>query len=266
VNGPVLVLASNSPRRRELLALGGWLFHAQPADVDESLRSGETPAAYVLRLAESKAGACATAAPFVPPWPDRHRSRREHAGARRQDRRTATARRFETAGTGTGSESARAEQVILAADTAVVSGQAILGKPKDQAEAVAMLRSLRGHSHQVLTGLAMLRMNDRTLVTDLCVTDVPMRGYRDDEIDEYVGSGDPFDKAGGYAIQHPGFHPVEGLHGCYASVMGLPLCHLTRSLHKFGLNPNVDVAEQCQNALGYACSISSAVLRGEMVG
>jgi MAF protein len=222
MNGPVLVLASNSPRRRELLALGGWLFHARPAGVDESLRTGETPAAYVLRLAESKAY--------------------------------------------TGAGSARAEQVILAADTAVVSGQAILGKPKDQADAVAMLRYLRGHSHQVLTGLAVLRMNDWTLVTDLCVTDVPMRDYRDDEIDAYVASGDPFDKAGGYAIQHPGFHPVEGLRGCYASVMGLPLCHLTRSLRKIGMDPNADVAEQCQNALGYACPISSAVLRGEMVG
>jgi septum formation protein len=230
VNGPVLVLASNSPRRRELLTLSGWLFHSQPADVDESLLPGEAPAAYVLRLAESKARAC------------------------------------ETAGTGAGAESAQTEQAILAADTAVVSGRAILGKPKDQAEAVAMLRSLRGHSHQVLTGLAVLRMIDRALVNDLCITDVPMRGYRDDEIDAYVASGDPFDKAGGYAIQHPGFHPVEGLHGCYASVMGLPLCHLTRSLRKIGMDPNADVAGQCQNALGYACPISSAVLRGEMVG
>ena len=212
-----------------MLALGGWSFHSQPAEVDESLRSAESPAAYVLRLAESKAAACAT-----------------------------------NAGAGAGSGSSK--QIILAADTAVVSGQAILGKPKDQAEAVAMLRSLRGRSHQVLTGLALMRMNDRTLFTDLCVTNVPMRTYSDDEIDAYVATGDPLDKAGSYAIQHSGFHPVESLNGCYASVMGLPLCHLTRSLRKLGLAASADIAAKCQQALGYMCPIFSAVLRGEMVG
>ena len=222
VNGPELVLASNSPRRRELLALGGWTFNSRPADVDESQRPGETPKAYVLRLAESKARTCAGPAPL--------------------------------------------ESIILGADTTVVDGQAILSKPKDPAEAAGMLHSLRGHSHQVLTGLALLRTGDGTLVTDLCCTDVPMRDYREDEIEAYVASGDPLDKAGAYAIQHTDFHPVESLGGCYASVMGLPLCHLTRSLRSLGVAPLTDIAAECQSALGYVCPISSAVLRGEMVG
>ena len=231
---PVLVLASNSPRRRELLKLGGWIFDSRPADVDESQRPGEEPSAYVLRLAESKARVCAS--------PD---------GA---------------------AGSAQAEMIhlrdtfILAADTAVVDGQAILGKPMNPAEAVRMLQSLRGHSHQVLTGLAVLRPGDGTLVTDLCVTEVPMRVYRDDEIEAYVASGDPLDKAGAYAIQNPAFHPVESLSGCYASVMGLPLCHLTRSLRRLGVAPLTNIAAECQSALGYACPIFSAVLRGEKVG
>jgi len=246
VNEPVLVLASNSPRRRELLKLVGWPFKSRPTEVDESHRPGEAPTAYVLRLAESKARACLR--------PCRRTVRAANTGVTLvRDGRYGCA------------ESAQAD-LILAADTAVVAGQAILGKPKDPAEAVRMLQNLRGHSHQVHTGLAVLRMSDRSLVTDLCVTDVPMRAYRDDEIEAYVATGDPLDKAGAYAIQHIGFHPVESLSGCYASVMGLPLCHLTRCLRSLGLAPKTDIAAHCQSALGYACPVSSAVLRGEMVG
>ena len=218
----MLVLASNSPRRRELLRLGGWSFDTRPAEVDESQRPGEAPEKYVLRLAESKARA----------W----------------------------------TELFQADQIILAADTAVVDGGAILGKPKDPAEAATMLRGLRGHGHQVHSGIAVLRVCDGTMVMDLCITVVPMRAYGDEEIDAYVASGDPLDKAGAYAIQNAAFHPVESLGGCYASVMGLPLCHLTRSLRKLGIAPKTDIAAECQSALGYACPISSAVLRGEMVG
>jgi MAF protein len=219
---PLLVLASNSPRRRKLLALGGWMFHTRPADVDESQRPGEAPGAYVLRLAESKARACAA--------------------------------------------TAHPDLIVLAADTSVVNGNAILGKPKDIAEAAEMLKALRGHSHQVYTGIAVLRLSDGRLVTDLCITDVPMRATRDDEIEAYVATGDSLDKAGAYGIQNAGFHPVEAMQGCYASVMGLPLCHLARSLHSLGIAPRTDIAGECQSALKYACPISAAVLRGEMVG
>jgi septum formation protein len=239
VNRPVLVLASNSPRRRELLKLGGWKFDTRAVEVDESPRPGEAPGKYVLRLAESKAHACL----------------RQPCNERRKGYR-----RYRRGG------SNQADQVVLAADTAVVDGEAILGKPKDPAEAVAMLQNLRGHKHQVQTGIAVLRPADGCLVTDLCVTEVPMRAYRDVEIEAYVASGDPLDKAGAYAIQNANFHPVESLGGCYASVMGLPLCHLTRSLRKLDMAPTTDIAAECQSALGYACPISSAVLRGEMVG
>ncbi|MEW6093076.1 MAG: Maf family protein, partial [Chloroflexota bacterium] len=148
---PILVLASNSPRRHELLSLGGWDFLVRPADVDESLRPGEAPRTYVLRLAGEKARACA--------------------------------------------ESARPGETILAADTAVTIDSEILGKPVSAAEAVDMLRRLRGRRHQVCTGIAVLDVDSGTLVTDLCVTDVPMRAYSEEEIQAYVATGDPLDKA-----------------------------------------------------------------------
>ena len=161
---------------------------------------------------------------------------------------------------------ARPEHIIIGADTAVVDGSRILGKPKDMMEAASMLKLLRGHAHQVYTALAVLQMRNEKLIADLCVTDVPMRNYNDDEIETYVLSGDPLDKAGAYAIQHPGFHPVESMKGCYASVMGLPLCHLLRVLQKMDVHPGADVPIACQSLLKYQCPVSSAILRGEQVG
>jgi MAF protein len=219
---PILVLASNSPRRHELLSLGGWDFLVRPADVDESLRPGEAPRTYVLRLAEEKARACA--------------------------------------------ETARPGETIVAADTAVTLDGDILGKPASKAEAVDMLRRLRGRRHQVCTGVAVVDTATSNLVTDLCVTDVPMRAYSEEEIQAYVLTGDPLDKAGAYAIQHAGFRPVESLAGCYASVMGLPLCHLTRSLRKVNISPQKDLAAECQAALQYECPIFPRVLAGEDIG
>ncbi len=161
---------------------------------------------------------------------------------------------------------ARPEHVIIGADTTVVDGNRILGKPKDMMEATAMLKLLRGHAHRVYTALAVFRMYDEQLITDLCVTDVPMRNYSDEEIEAYVLSGDPLDKAGAYAIQYPGFHPVENMKGCYASVMGLPLCHLIRVLQRMGVYPGADVPVACQSLLQYQCPVSPAILRGELVG
>lgn len=218
----ILLLASNSPRRQQLLALGGWTFRAAPSHVDETRKADESPGDYVLRMAEAKARAAA-------------------AGA-------------------------RGEQIVIGADTIVVDGDQILGKPADAAEAVSMLRRLRGHSHKVYTALAALRLRDGKLVTDLCITDVPMRSYTEDEIDAYVRSGDPLDKAGAYAIQHPGFNPVGKMAGCYASVMGLPLCHLVRTLEKLGLSSPAHVPMNCQTFLQYDCPVSSAILRGELAG
>ena len=213
---PLLILASNSPRRSQLLSLGNWLFDVTAAEVDESILPGENPAQYVLRLAETKARAIA--------------------------------------------DTAQPEHIIIGADTAVVDSGDILGKPKDSAEAATMLTRLRGHSHQVYTGIATLRVSDGKLVTDLCITDVPMRSYSDKEIEAYVLSGDPLDKAGAYAIQHPGFQPVEKLSGCYAGVMGFPLCHLVRSLRQLDIAPAADVPAGCQTHLNYQCSVSHSIL------
>jgi septum formation protein len=218
----LLLLASNSPRRRELLSLGDWMFSVSVSNVDESQRSGEAPPDYVLRLAEAKARAAVT--------------------------------------------QARSDHIIIGADTTVVDGSRILGKPKDMKEATAMLKSLRGHTHEVYTALAVLRMHDEQLITDLCITDVPMRNYSDEELEAYVLSGDPLDKAGAYAIQHPRFHPVENMKGCYASVMGLPLCHLIRVLRKLGIAAHTDIPAACQSLLKYQCPVSPAILRGEQIG
>jgi septum formation protein len=204
----LLLLASNSPRRRELVALGGWPYFVQPADVDE------TPLPGVLRLAESKARAAAASGDA---------------------------------------------QLVLAADTTVVDDGTILGKPQHAAEARQMLLRLRGRNHQVFTALAVLQTSTGRLLTDLCVTDVPMRLYSVTEMDAYVDSGDPLDKAGAYAIQHAGFHPVESLAGCYANVVGLPLCHLANMLFKLGLPVHADLPHICQSALGYHCPVYQQV-------
>ncbi len=215
---PILILASNSPRRRQLLALAGLSFVVSAADVDESTRPLESPADYVLRLAETKARAIR----------------------------------------------ADAYQIVLAADTTVVDGSDILGKPADAAEATTMLKRLRGHAHQVYTGVALLRRSDGLLLKDLCVTDVPMRTYTDDEIRAYVATGDPLDKAGAYAIQHPQFNPVARMDGCYAGVMGLPMCLVTRMLHEMGIEVNTDVPADCQSLLEYKCSVCIKLSSGEM--
>jgi predicted house-cleaning NTP pyrophosphatase (Maf/HAM1 superfamily) len=118
----------------------------------------------------------------------------------------------------------------------------------------------------VYTGIAIYRMNDGKLFTELCITDVPMRAYSDDEISAYIQTGDPLDKAGAYAIQHPQFQPVESMHGCYAGVMGLPMCHVVRVLRKFDIVPGTNVPQACQSFLKYECPVSAAILRGETVG
>lgn len=153
-------------------------------------------------------------------------------------------------------------ELVLAADTTVVDDGNILGKPTSPANAVDMLRKLRGHIHQVYTAIAIFDKGREILEKDFCCTDVPMRNYSNLEIERYVDSGDPLDKAGAYAIQHPGFHPVENFTGCFASVMGLPLCHLKRTLRKMGYTVDHDTAEICLQNLGYKCPIFQKVLDG----
>jgi septum formation protein len=213
---PGLTLASNSPRRRQLLSLTGLDFQVQAASLDESLLPGEHPRDYVIRLARAKAEEVSRI----------------------------------VGGSG----------FFLAADTIVVDNDAILGKPSDQQEAFSMLKGLRGHTHQVYSGMVLRRAHKNQAVSDLCVIDVPMRDYSDQEINAYVATGDPLDKAGAYAIQHDGFHPVENMQGCYAGVMGLPLCHLVRMFRRMDVTLNENVPSQCQAELNYDCPVWQKIL------
>jgi len=155
-----------------------------------------------------------------------------------------------------------APALILAADTTVVDGGTILGKPASTAEARTMLQQLRGHMHQVYTALTLIDAATGRSVTEVALTKVPMRRYTDDEIDAYIASGDPFDKAGSYAIQNASFRPVPSLRGCYANVMGLPLCHLLRALRAFGVVPEADVPLLCQHRIHYDCDVTKDILAG----
>jgi MAF protein len=153
------------------------------------------------------------------------------------------------------------ETIILAADTTVVYQAAlhqsyeILGKPADAAEAEAMLRRLRGRVHQVFTGLAVLRVAGEELQSEVVATDVWMRDYSDEEMLAYIATADPLDKAGAYAIQHAVFRPVQNLQGCYANVMGLPVCHAAGMLTQFGCPPVSEIVQGCQQALEFTCPV-----------
>lgn len=151
------------------------------------------------------------------------------------------------------------ERLIVAADTIVVLDGQVLGKPADADEAVAMLQRLQGREHLVFSGLAALSLSTGQQATELARTTVWMRPYSNAEIACYVASGDPLDKAGAYAIQHQEFNPVAYIQGCYASVMGLPLCHLTRALNRLGLVLPVNVPLVCQDFTGHRCFIAQRV-------
>ena len=181
------VLASGSPRRREILYLLGLQHEVRPPDVDERLRPGDGPGVQARRLAVEKA--------------------------------TSTA--------------ADGDDLILAADTLVVLGEEILGKPVDEADAVRMLMNLQGRRHEVHTGLA-LRFGDR-IESDVAVTRVWFRSLDAAECEEYVASGEPLDKAGAYGIQGLGAALVQRIEGEYFNVMGLPVQLLLSLLARFGL-------------------------------
>jgi septum formation protein len=151
-------------------------------------------------------------------------------------------------------------EVIITSDTEVVFEGEIFGKPKDATDAVEMLKRLRGQTHDVVTGVAVLDTQTGQLHAALCQGPVPMRSYTDTEIDDYVATGDPLDKAGAYAIQNDVFNPVEAFSHCYASVMGLPLCHLSRTLQQMGIYPSTNVPEACQTLLQYDCPVYREIL------
>jgi MAF protein len=197
------VLASGSPRRRELLASLGVIFSVIKSDIDETQHPGEDPYTYVRRLSEEKAQAVA---------------------ARLQEPTLVLA--ADTV-------------VILAADTiGVTENGVVLGKPADADDARDILRRLRGRDHVVCTSLTLLSIESdaQQVRTHLTRTTVTMRDYTNEEIDAYIATGDPFDKAGAYAIQHEGFHPVERIEGSYSNVVGLPLETLKMMLERIGYN------------------------------
>jgi septum formation protein len=183
---PKLILASGSPRRRELLARLGLEFVAVPTEIDESVREGETALAYVRRLAVEKSHV-----PTVHP-----------------------------------------DAVVVAADTTIELDRVILGKPIDDADARRMLISLSGRDHFVHTAIAVRRRS--ACVVDVETTTVTMVAISDEMLDWYVGSGEPRDKAGAYAIQEAGAVLVAGVHGSVTNVVGLPLTLLDRLLSEVG--------------------------------
>ncbi|WP_417760908.1 Maf family protein [Shewanella sp.] len=190
-----LILASASPRRRELLAQLGlgnttFQFSVQPADIDESLHEGEAPASFVCRLAQEKAQAGLAA-------------------------------------------SGDAAAVVLGSDTIVVCDDTILGKPSDSADAVAMLSSLSGRTHQVLTAVALCSAH-RTESVLVC-TEVTFTELTAAQIHAYIASGEPMDKAGAYGIQGLGGSFVKQLHGSYSAVVGLPLVETRELLQKMNI-------------------------------
>lgn len=198
-----LILGSQSPRRRELLERMGLRFRVLTADLDETKFETEDPEASVRRICEAKAAAVA------------ERLRRENS-----------------------QPSTHNSQLVLASDTIVVLDGRILGKPRDGAEARAMLRALSGREHAVYTAFTLRPAGGAQNETTHCEkTLVKFRALTDAEIDAYVASGEPMDKAGAYGIQGLGAMLVEGIRGDFFTVMGLPVCKLYVMLKRYGIDP-----------------------------
>ena len=173
-----LILASQSPRRKELLGLFHLPFEIRVADIDETMDPEKSPYDEVARVSRAKAMA-------IP---------REEG------------------------------DVVIAADTIVVCGGHVLGKPRDEADAVRMLSLLSGRDHQVMTGMTVIRGEKSISCTE--VTDIHFRTLSEKEIRNYVATGEPMDKAGSYGIQGGAALFAEKMVGDYYNVMGLPVCRL----------------------------------------
>lgn len=185
-----LMLASGSPRRRELLDQIGVAYRVLPADIDESQHPGEDPGTYTCRIAGEKVRAVAA---------------RRAAG-----------------------------EIVLGADTAVVLGSRMLGKPVSADEAMAMLRILSGRTHEVYTAVAVLDPGD-ALEVQLNISEVTFAELEDDWITAYVATGEPMDKAGAYGIQGWAGCQIRRVSGSYSAIMGLPLYETARLLSAAGL-------------------------------
>jgi septum formation protein len=197
----MLILASASPRRRELLAQAGYTFEARPAHIPEDPLPGEDPIVYVTRLAREKAEAV---------------FREMSAGNSEKDCRDG-----------------RSSLAVLGADTTVTLDSAILGKPSDAADAARMLRLLSGRTHRVITGVALKTAQGTEVAAE--VTAVRFLTLSDEEIAEYVATGEPMDKAGSYGIQGRAARWIPRIEGCYFNVMGLPLALVCSLLEACGV-------------------------------
>ena len=184
----MLILASASPRRRELLTQAGFIFQVHPAHIPEDPLPNEDPIAYVTRLARQKAEAV-----FA-----------EITTARASDTRASAP-----------------PQVVLGADTTVTLDNQILGKPESPADGARMLRLLSGRTHRVITGVAVVTAARTEVAAE--VTAVKFLTLSDAEIDAYIATGEPMDKAGAYAIQGRAARWIPRIEGCYFNVVGLPL-------------------------------------------
>ncbi|HZP04213.1 MAG TPA: Maf family protein [Terracidiphilus sp.] len=182
----MLILASASPRRRELLTQAGFSFEIHPAHIPEDPLPSEDPIAYVTRLAREKAEVV-----------------------------------FRKLNQDSASHLSPGELLVLGADTTVVLDDQILGKPADAADAARMLRLLSGRSHRVITGIALATVHGAEVAAD--VTGVRFVTLSEQEIDAYVATGEPMDKAGAYAIQGRASRWIPRIEGCYFNVVGLPL-------------------------------------------
>jgi septum formation protein len=191
----MLILASASPRRQDLLRSAGISFSVQPADIDESPLASEGSRDYARRLAREKARAVARLHP---------------------------------------------QSFVLGADTIVVVGEKILGKPKDAEDAARMLRALSGRTHEVITGVSLVRPassaepHPQQPRTEIQSTLVAMSALSEDEIRHYIATGEPMDKAGAYAIQGIASRWIPRIEGDYSNVVGLPVELVYRMLSEAG--------------------------------
>jgi len=188
-----LILASQSPRRQSLLKQLGYQFSIVAADIDESVLPHESPSDYVLRLAQQKAQAIFAQL----------------------------------------SHQQQQETMVLGADTSVVIGNTILGKPDDYQQCLATLQQLSGNIHQVLTSIAVV--SNQGSVSEVISTEVSFKTLTENEISRYWQTKEPCDKAGSYAIQGIGGQFVKKIEGSYSAVVGLPLYETSQMLAKLGL-------------------------------
>ncbi|MDE0071775.1 MAG: Maf family protein [Caldilineaceae bacterium] len=227
-----VILASASPRRQQFFQALGIPFSIQPADIEEAPAPGETPISMVERLAAAKALSVG--------------DRLMKEGCGRDERKYSD----------DNAPASHSIQIIVGADTVVALDGESLGKPQSADEARTMLQRLRGRNHYVHTAVAAVRFAGASPQAACCVvnsTIVTMRAYSDAEIENYVSSGSPMDKAGAYAIQDKRFSPVESLAGCPAGVMGLPAADLLRLLSELGFAFGGVLHQVCRAQTGFRC-------------